>query len=277
MMSHPKILVIGCGKMGGALLSGWLAGGLPKDRVCVVEAHEGTRAAWTAKGVAAVATVAETPQGFAPDAMLIAVKPQGLDAALPPVAARIAQICAVKPLVVSIVAGKPIARFEAEFGPGTPVLRVMPNTPAAVGRGVSGLFANPAASADQRKLGESLLAAVSETVWLADEDQMHAVTALSGSGPAYVFHMVEAMAKAGEALGLAPELAMTLARATVVGSGELLRQSPETAATLRINVTSPGGTTAAALAVLMDEKTGMPPMLEKALAAAAQRSRELAG
>ncbi len=272
-MTHANILVIGCGKMGGALVSGWLAGGWPKDRVAVVEANADLRAAWSAKGVAAFATAAEVPAAFVPGAVLVAVKPQGLADALPPVAARLAAAIP-RPLIVSIVAGKPIAAFEAAFGAGTPVLRVMPNTPAAVGRGISGLFANAAASPAQRELGATLLAAVGETVWLADEDQMHAVTALSGSGPAYVFHMVEAMAAAGVELGLAPDLAMKLARATVAGSGELLRQSAEDAATLRVAVTSPGGTTAAALAHLMPE---MPPLFARALAAAADRSRELAG
>jgi pyrroline-5-carboxylate reductase len=272
-MTHANILVIGCGKMGGALVSGWLSGGWPQERIAIVEASAALRDAWTAKGVAAFATAAEVPTAFLPDAVLVAVKPQGLAAALPPVAARLSGL-SPRPLIVTIVAGKPIAAFEAAFGSGTPVLRVMPNTPAAVGRGISGLFANPVASPAQRELGATLLSAVGETVWLADEDQMHAVTALSGSGPAYVFHMVEAMAAAGEALGLAPDLAMKLARATVAGSGELLRRSPEDAAALRIAVTSPGGTTAAALALLMPE---MPPLFIRALAAAADRSRELAG
>ncbi|WP_337996863.1 pyrroline-5-carboxylate reductase [Oleispirillum naphthae] len=275
-MTHAEILVIGCGKMGGALVSGWLATGWPKTAIRIVEAHAPTRDAWTAQGVAAAAEPADIPADFAPAAVLVAVKPQGLAAALPAVAARLAGL-PQKPLIVSIVAGKPIAAFEAAFGPGTPVLRVMPNTPAAVGRGISGLFANAAVSAAQKSLGETLLAAVGETVWLATEAQMHAVTALSGSGPAYVFHLVEAMAKGGEALGLSPEVAMKLARATVTGSGELLRRSPEDAATLRANVTSPGGTTAAALAVLMDARNGMPALLPQALAAAAKRSEELAG
>lgn len=277
-MMHPNLLLIGCGKMGGALLSGWLADGWPKTSVCIVEAHTPTREAWAQQGLTAVADPLEIPADFVPAAVLIAVKPQGLDTALPAVACRVAALCGAKPpLVVSIVAGKPIAAFEAAFGQQAPVLRVMPNTPAAVGRGISGLYANPAVSAAQKTLGETLLGAVGQVVWLDTEEQIYAVTAVSGSGPAYVFHLVEAMAKGGVALGLSPEVAMTLARATVVGAGELMHQSAEDAATLRVNVTSPGGTTAAALEVLMHPGDGFPELLPRALAEAARRSRELAG
>ncbi|MBN2752419.1 MAG: pyrroline-5-carboxylate reductase [Rhodospirillaceae bacterium] len=277
-MTHAKILVIGCGKMGGALVSGWLATGCPETAICVVEAYAPTREVWAAKGLVAVETPDLLPEDFVPDVVLVAVKPQGLVAALPPVVTWVRAVCADhRPLVISIVAGKPIATFEVAFGGQTPVLRVMPNTPAAVGRGISGLFANALVTDGQKTLGETLLAAVGEVVWLETEDQMHAVTALSGSGPAYVFHLVEAMAQGGVALGLPPEVAMRLARATVVGSGELLRQSDDDAATLRVNVTSPGGTTAAALNVLMNADKGFSPQLTEALAAAAQRSRELAG
>ena len=277
-MTHPNLLLIGCGKMGGALLSGWLANGWPKTGVCIVEAHTPTREAWAQQGLTAVADPLEIPAEFIPAAVLIAVKPQALDLALPPVARRIAALCGAKPpLVISIVAGKPIAAFEAAFGKHAPVLRVMPNTPAAVGRGISGLYANPGVTKAQKGLGQTLLGAVGQVVWLDDEDQIHAVTALSGSGPAYVFHLVEAMAKGGVALGLPPEVAMTLARATVVGAGELMHRSPDDAATLRVNVTSPGGTTAAALDVLMHPGEGFPELLPRALAEAARRSRELAG
>ncbi len=277
-MTHPNLLLIGCGKMGGALLSGWLADGWPKARVCIVEAHAPTREAWAEQGLTVVADPLDIPAGFVPGALLVAVKPQGLAAALPPVARRVAALCGAKPpLVISIVAGKPVAAFEAAFGQHAPVLRVMPNTPAAVGRGISGLFANASVTQAQRTLGETLLGAVGQVVWLESEEQMHAVTALSGSGPAYVFHLVEAMAKGGVALGLSPEVAMTLARATVVGAGELMHRSAEDAATLRVNVTSPGGTTAAALEVLMHPAEGFPELLPRALAEAARRSRELAG
>ncbi len=275
-MTHSNLLLVGCGKMGGALLSGWLRDGWPASAVCVVDSHPPTREAWRARGVNAVAEAAEVPERFAPDAVLIAVKPQGLADALPAVAARLAALPRT-PLIVSIVAGKPVAAFTAAFGAETPVLRVMPNTPAAVGRGISGLYANPHVAPEQKALGETLMRAVGEAVWVDDEEALHAVTALSGSGPAYVFHLVEAMARAGRGLGLDAETAMRLARATVTGAGELLHQSPETAEALRVNVTSPGGTTAAALAVLMDETRGFPPLLDAALAAAARRSRELAG
>jgi pyrroline-5-carboxylate reductase len=201
-MGHANILVIGCGKMGGALVSGWIAGGWPKENVRIVEAHAETRAAWAAKGVAVHASAAEIPTDFAPGAVLIAVKPQGLADALPPVAARLANLRR-RPLIVSIVAGKPISAFEAAFGADIPVLRVMPNTPAAVGRGISGLYANSAATLEQRDLGETLMRAVGETVWLAAEDQMHAVTALSAA-VRLCFHNGRGDGGGGAALALPP-------------------------------------------------------------------------
>jgi pyrroline-5-carboxylate reductase len=179
-------------------------------------------------------------------------------------------------LVLSIAAGKPLALFERVLGAGLGVVRAMPNTPAAVGRGIPVLCANAAASGAQRDLAVRLMAAVGTTHWIADEDLMHAVTAVSGSGPAYLFHLIEALAAAGAAAGLPPELAMPLARGTVTGAGELAARSTEDAATLRVNVTSPGGTTAAALAVLTAEDDGLTRLLTRAVAAAAARSRELA-
>ena len=162
------------------------------------------------------------------------------------------------------------------MGAGTPVVRAMPNTPAALGRGISAIVGNAAAGEAGLALAEGLMAAVGEVVRVRTEAQIDAVTGVSGSGPAYVFHMVEAMAAAGEAEGLAPDLAMRLARATVAGAGYLLDHSPDSAADLRVAVTSPGGTTAAALAHLMDPDTGLPPLMRRAIAASAARARELA-
>ena len=211
----------------------------------------------------------EAPQ--AADAFVLAVKPQALAAAAPSLQA----LAGRDTLVVSVVAGKTIAELAARFPAARAFVRVMPNTPAAVGRGAAAGAANPAVSQQQRGWTERLMRAVGMFEWVEDEALIDAVTALSGSGPAYAFALVEAMAKAGEAVGLAPELAMRLARATVEGAGELMAREPATpAATLRQNVTSPGGTTAAALGVLQG---GLEPLLVRAVTAARDRARELGG
>lgn len=266
------LLLVGGGKMGEALLAGWLGQGVPRDAVLVVEPSPERREALTANyGVATFADAAALPRDRIPAALLLAVKPQMMDAALPAYAPLVGE----DTLILSIAAGKPIALFEHRLGGDRAVVRAMPNTPAAVGRGVTVLCANAAAGPAQRELAERLMAAVGATHWIADEELMHAVTAVSGSGPAYVFHVIEALAAAGVRAGLPEILAMELARATVVGAGELAFQSSDSAAQLRINVTSPGGTTAAALAVLM-APDGLGPLMERAVAAAARRSRELA-
>lgn len=269
---NRPLLLVGGGKMGEALLAGWLEQGLARDLVQIVEPDAARRDVLRERhGIAAVADPAGLPRAPLPDALLLAIKPQMMDAALPAYASR----ADAGTLVLSIAAGKPIALFERAFGPERGVVRAMPNTPAAVGRGVTVLCANQAASEAQRTLAEALMAAVGITRWIEDEALMHAVTAVSGSGPAYVFHLIEALAAAGVAAGLPADLAMTLARGTVAGSGELARLSPDSAEQLRVNVTSPGGTTAAALAVLMAHD-GLGSLMERAVAAAAQRSRELA-
>jgi pyrroline-5-carboxylate reductase len=266
------LLLVGGGKMGEALLAGWLAQGVPSDAVLVVEPAAPRREVLSrTHGVATFADAAALPRGCAPGVLLLAVKPQAMDEALP----AYAPFVAADTLVLSIAAGKPVALFERAFGVGTAIVRAMPNTPAAVGRGVTVLYANAVATPDQRSLAEQLMRAVGEVLWVADEELMHAVTAVSGSGPAYVFHVIEAMAAAGVQAGLPEELAMRLARATVVGAGELAFRAPDSAAQLRANVTSPGGTTAAALEVLMAQD-GLGPLMARAVAAAARRSRELA-
>ncbi len=266
----PKVLLVGCGHMGGALLAGWIARGLKTDRIAVVE--PGPADAARALGVAVCANPARLPAGFFPDAIVIAVKPQVMDAVVPayrPFADKGAA-------VLSIAAGRTIASFERALGANAAILRAMPNTPAAVGRGISVVTANARVGAEARALAERLLGAVGAVEWVADESLIDAVTAVSGSGPAYVFLLAECLAEAGRAAGLPADLARRLASATVAGAGELLHQANEDPETLRQNVTSPGGTTAAALGVLMADD-GLRPLMIRAVAAAAKRARALAG
>lgn len=262
--THGMVLM-GCGKMGSALLAGWLAQGVQATSVHVVEPHPSD---WLrASGVCLNA-----PLPDAPAVVVLAVKPQMMGNALP----ALQTFGNGKTLFLSIAAGTQLARFNEILGAQTPIIRAMPNTPAAVGQGISALIGNDKSSEQDMALAEELLAAVGQTVRLKDESQIDSVTGLSGSGPAYVFHMIEAMARAGEAQGLSPDLAMKLARATVIGAAALARDTTDSAEQLRINVTSPGGTTAAALALLMDETEGLPPLMARAVKAAADRSRELA-
>jgi pyrroline-5-carboxylate reductase len=255
------LVLLGCGKMGSAMLQGWLAQGVQANSVWVNDPFPSD---WLqALGVHVNAGLPADPA-----IVLIAVKPQMMAAALPSLAA----LGNGTTLFVSVAAGTTIAFYEQVLGAQTPIIRAMPNTPAAVSRGITAVCSNACATEGHLLLAEALLRAVGQVVRLEGEHQMDAVTGLSGSGPAYVFHMIEAMAQAGEAVGLAPDLAMTLARATVCGAGELAHQAPETAAQLRINVTSPGGTTAAGLAVLMAE---LPDLMTRTVAAATQRGKEL--
>lgn len=263
-----KLLLVGCGKMGGAMLDGWLARGLAPSDVVVAEPVEAIRPKQA--GLRLVTSSSEIAE--APEVIVLAVKPQSMDASLTDLA-RFAEQGSV---FLSIAAGKTLRYFAGHLGAAAKVVRSMPNTPAAVRQGITVATAAPGVSAAERKRCHELLEAVGGVLWVDDEALMDPVTALSGSGPAYVFLLVEAMAAAGAKLGLAPDMAMQLARATVVGSGELLRQSKEPAAQLRVNVTSPGGTTAEALKVLMADD-GIQPVFDKALAAASRRSKELAG
>lgn len=263
-VTNQGLVLLGCGKMGSAMLEGWLKQGVPPASIWVLEPHPSD---WlTATGVHLNAGLPA-----APAIVLLAVKPQMMGAALPQVAA----LGNGATVFLSIAAGTTIASFETTFGAQTPIIRAMPNTPAAVGRGITAITGNAHASDADLALAEALLSAVGQVVRLEGEHQMDAVTAVSGSGPAYVFHLIEALAQAGEAEGLPADLAMQLARATVCGAGELAHQALEPASQLRINVTSPGGTTAAALAVLMDPETGLPPLMTRAVKAAADRGREL--
>lgn len=258
------LVLVGCGKMGSALLAGWLKGGLPPAAVWVRDPNPSDWLAGTG-----VRLNADLPAD--PAIVLIAVKPQVMAEALP----ALRPLGGGSTLFLSIAAGTRIAHYEQALGAATPVVRAMPNTPAAIGRGITAIIGNAHADAGHLALAETLLSAVGEVVRLDHEDQMDAVTAVSGSGPAYVFHLIETLAAAGVAEGLSAELAMRLARATVAGAGALAAEAAEDPATLRRNVTSPGGTTAAALAILMDEATGFPALLRRAVHAAAERGREL--
>ena len=263
-VARDGLVLLGCGKMGSAMLAGWLKRGLPPRSVWVMDPAPSDWLRGT--GV----RLNEDPPA-APAIVLIAVKPQMMGDALP----RIAAMGNGDTLFVSVAAGTSIAAFEKSLGAQSPIVRAMPNTPAAVGRGITAIIGNAHASAAQLDLSESLLSAVGQVVRLEAEDQMDAVTGVSGSGPAYVFHMIEAMAAAGEAQGLAPDLAMRLAQATVAGAGALAEEAGETPAQLRENVTSPNGTTQAGLEVLMDAQTGLAPLMKATVAAAADRARAL--
>lgn len=258
------LVLLGCGKMGSALLAGWLHRGLAPSSVHVLDPHPSD---WVHRQGVRVNVEVSAP----PALVLVAVKPQLMDAALP----WVDSFGNGETLFVSVAAGTTLAALAGIVGAQTPIVRTMPNTPAAVGRGITALIGNKHVTEAHLAQAEGLMAAVGQTVRLETEGQMDAVTALSGSGPAYVFHMIEAMAEAGAKLGLATDLAMRLAITTVAGAGYLAEHANEPPARLRENVTSPNGTTAAALAVLMDETGGLPPLMQRAMAAAAHRSKEL--
>ncbi len=264
----PPVLLVGGGRMGGAMVRGWRERGLAPS---IVLDPAPDAAALAAEGVTVVASADAIPPSFRPAALVLAVKPQVADAALPAVAGLVRD----GTVALSIMAGRTIAGIEALL-PGAALVRAMPNTPAAIGRGITVACAGPGVTAAQRDLCGALLAAVGEVAWVEEEGMLDAVTAVSGSGPAYVFLLAELLERAATEQGLPPALARQLARATVAGSGALLAASAEDAAALRRAVTSPGGTTQAALAVLMEE-AGWPAILSRAVVAAAQRSRELAG
>lgn len=273
-LKGPLVLA-GAGNMGGAMLAGWLEGGLDPRLVYVQDPGppEAIVALLTRYGIRAEAHVNPSSQ---PAVLLMAVKPQVMDQVFPP----LARLVGPDTVVLSVAAGKTIASFERHVSPGTAVVRTIPNTPASVGRGITGAFANGATTAGQKALCAELLAAIGTVVWVDRELQIDAVTAVSGSGPAYVFHLCEAMTAAGVAAGLPPEIAAQLARATVSGAGEMLHRSDLDPATLRRNVTSPKGTTYAALEVMMgpglDGEKRLENLMTEAILAATRRSRELA-
>ncbi|WP_299024823.1 pyrroline-5-carboxylate reductase [uncultured Sulfitobacter sp.] len=264
-IAKDGLVLLGCGKMGSAMLEGWLSRGLLPASVWVVDPAPSD---WL-RGTG-VHLNGDLPA--APAIVLVAVKPQMMADALP----TLQQMGNGSTLFVSVAAGTPISYFEKTLGAQTPVVRAMPNTPAAIAQGITAIVGNAEAGADGLNEAEVLLSAVGEVVRLTEEAQIDAVTGVSGSGPAYVFHMIETLAAAGVEQGLPEDLAMQLARATVAGAGALAMAADEGPDQLRVNVTSPNGTTQAALEVLMNPQSGFPDLLRRAVAAAADRSRELA-
>lgn len=261
------IALLGCGKMGSAMLAGWLDQGVSPDAVWVIDPNPSD---WLRQ--TGVQINAPLPEGDkAPGIVLIAVKPQMMGEALP----QMQSLGNGSTLFISVAAGTSIATFEDLLGSQTPLVRAMPNTPAAIGRGITAIIGNTQASSADLDRAEALLQAIGQTVRLESEGQIDAVTGVSGSGPAYVFHLIETLAAAGEAEGLPADLAMQLAKATVAGAGALAEAAEETPSQLRVNVTSPNGTTQAALEVLMNESDGFPTLLRRAVGAATERSREL--
>ncbi|PVB60313.1 pyrroline-5-carboxylate reductase [Labrenzia sp. 011] len=266
---RPFVLV-GAGKMGGAMLSGWVADGIDASALMVCDPHlsDEMDALLKEHGIRHVTAM---PVDLRAGMVLIAVKPQMMDAVLPSLTSAVAS----DTLVLSVAAGTPVSRFEAAFGT-VPVCRCMPNTPAMVKRGITAVYPTAAVSEESKKDVTRLMSAIGRVVWLESEDQIDLVTGVSGSGPAYVFYLAEALSEAGRQAGLPAEIAEELAVATVCGAGELMHRSGEHPSVLRKNVTSPNGTTAAALDVLMGAD-GLQPVMTEAVAAAVKRARELAG
>ncbi len=264
------LVLAGCGKMGGAMLEGWLKAGANPKKIIVIDPDP---------PIEVMDVLVQHRIQLNPDlstvtdaeVIVVAVKPQVMEDVLP----NLVVLKSSKPLILSVAAGKTIATFAKHFGTDAAIIRTIPNTPAAIGRGITAMSANANVSETQMNLANTLLSSTGEVVTVENESMIDLVTAVSGSGPAYVFYLTECLANAGEKIGLPADLAMQLARATVAGSGELMRQTGIDAATLRQNVTSPNGTTYAALQVLMAD-SGMKPLFEKAIKAAADRSKELA-
>jgi len=267
---ESPLVLVGAGKMGGTLLKGWLDGGLDPRAVVVVDPTPpaDTTAMLAAAGVRALSS---PPSGTTAKVIVVAVKPQVIGEVLP----GLRGVAGPKTLSISIAAGTTLTTLAAGLG-DTAIVRSMPNTPAQIGRGITAAIANARVDTAGRALAGELLSAVGEVVWVADEGLMDAATAVSGSGPAYVFLLAECLAEAAVAAGFDQSAADRLARATVTGAGELLRRSDLSPSELRENVTSPNGTTAAALAVLMADD-GLAPLMKRAVAAAKERSRELSG
>jgi pyrroline-5-carboxylate reductase len=266
---EASLLLAGAGKMGGAMLRAWLGRGYDPRKISVIEPRPSPEIIELAQATGIALAAPSRPPGI----LVLAMKPQSLDGA----AAGLAPFAGPDTLVVSILAGKTIANISARFPHATAIVRAMPNLAAAVGRGMAVLARSAAATPGQRTAAEALFAATGRVEWLPGEDLIDAATAVSGSGPAYVFYLTEALASAGAALGLPAGIAARLARATVEGAGELLFQcSEETVAELRENVTSRGGVTAAALEILMAQD-GLAPLIERAAKAAKQRAEALSG
>jgi pyrroline-5-carboxylate reductase len=263
------LVLVGAGKMGGAMLQGWITLGYPLEQIAVLEPNPSDEIVAAGRSGARI----NPPPSDIKDVafLVLAVKPQVAAEIVPPLKSLVGP----RTVVVSVMAGKTLAFLMNALG-DCAIVRSIPNTPAAIGRGITVAVANAKVTPSQRQVAQRLLAAVGAVEWVDDEGLIDAATAVSGSGPAYVFLLAESLARAGAAVGLPADLSARLAYMTVAGSGELMHRSGLDAATLRQNVTSPAGTTAAALAVLMADD-GLDPLMKKAVAAATKRSRELAG
>ncbi len=270
--SENPLVLIGCGHMGHALAMGWLNAGLKPEALFVVDPALDSACLPGLAAGRCIPSIDSLPKGSVAKAVVLAVKPQVIDGILPTLTSGLDS----HSVVISVAAGVTLSQMEKGLGTECVLVRAMPNTPAAIGAGITGLTAASGISQADKDLTRTLLAACGKTVWIDDEEQMNAVTAVSGSGPAYVFYLVECMAAAGVRQGLPEDVAMALARETVIGSGKLLSSENDVSATdLRRKVTSPGGTTAAALNVLMQEK-GLPDLVLKAVTSATKRGAELA-
>lgn len=274
--SRGDLVLVGCGKMGSALLTGWLDAGLPAERVLLIDPFQDPLQGFIDRGCRYAPALEQADLPQAPLMMMLAVKPQMMADVL----SAAANLADKATLILSIAAGIGMQSYQQAFGTNASIVRMMPNTPSAIGHGITGAYPSAQVSLEQRALTEVLLSASGPLIWLDDETLMHAVTAISGSGPAYVFHMIEAMTQAALDLGLAPDLALQLAKATVAGAGQLAMRSDDTPTQLRINVTSPKGTTEAGLAVLMGSDargaSGLSELIGKTARAAYDRSVALA-
>ncbi|NVJ97222.1 MAG: pyrroline-5-carboxylate reductase [Alphaproteobacteria bacterium] len=271
--SAPLVLV-GCGNMGQAMAMGWLRAGLSPDHLFVVDPGASADRLLGAKTENFVQTARDLPVGLKARVIVLAVKPQMMDNVI----GLFGPFVDANTMIISVAAGITLGQLKGGIGGEGTYVRVMPNTPAAIGEGISGLAADPDISTENKCLAQELMHAVGDTVWVDDERLIDSVTSVSGSGPAYVFYMVECMAAAGVAQGLSEEVAMKLARQTVVGAAKLMDTDTDIpAAELRRRVTSPGGTTAAALNILMQAEGGLGQLMEKAITAARERGQELGG
>ena len=268
LLANKTLLLVGGGKMGMALMQGWLGAGLTPSQILVQEPAPSEEL--SAAGIG-LNPDADTLSAQAPDIMILAVKPQMIEAVLPP----LAEVLPAGSMVLSLMAGVPVGTMQNLLGDKLAYVRTMPNTPASIGKGMTGLFAADNVQDAQKASAAALLASVGQTVWLDNEAMIDAVTAISGSGPAYVFHLVEALQAGAMGLGLSEEMSARLAAQTIIGAAAMLEAEDAQAAQLRRNVTSPGGTTEAALDVLMSEG-GLSDLMRRATQAAAQRAQELA-
>lgn len=264
-----SILLVGCGKMGQALLSGWLQKKITQHVAIIDPSFEEIEP--FVGQIDIYRPTEKLPESYRPDVIILAVKPQMMADIL----SNYAYLKEQNIPFISIAAGLGLAWFEERLSAQTPVIRVMPNTPSAISKGMSVLCAGACVTDAQKHMAETLMKPSGAVAWIEDEAKMDAVTVISGSGPAYFFYLVEALADIGEELGLSPELAQLLAKQTLVGAGALAEASSESCAQLRQNVTSKGGVTAEALAVMMAQETGLRPTLLEALKAGMKRSEEL--